>query len=100
MECPCPRWYSGNPVGTYDWSTQTPPDCTIEPDNRERNYKTEIAYECPIGYIFNQTNMDEPGPETSELIFTCEWWNDWAPAIQPTCISINYLSKKAAFLFM
>lgn len=82
--CPCPRWFTGDPVGTYDWDSQPPPICP-EPDTRERSYKTEIKYQCPTGYVFDQSNMDEPGPDANDLIFTCEWWNEWDPPITPAC---------------
>ena len=89
VKCPCPRWFPDNtPTGTYDWDHPYEPSCPIDMvgDTRPRDYGTEIKYTCPAGYAFDTSALDVPLPESREMTFTCEKWNDWDPPIQPVCV--------------
>ena len=87
VQCHCPPLFSGLPVGTYDyWDTQNNmPECQESDAGQNRGYKAEITYECPAGYMFDQTDSEEPRTDKSKIVLTCEWWNDWDPPSPLRC---------------
>ena len=54
---------------------------------RPRDYKREIEYSCPTGFVLDRTGLDPTiYPETSKMTWRCEVWGDWGPNVQPKCV--------------
>ena len=60
---------------------------TVSFSQRPRNYKQEIEYSCPTGYVMDRTGLDPATyPEASKMRWRCEVWGDWGPHVRPRCV--------------